>query len=178
MSTDFSSYIQDPSGSFQVGDYAIILEVFGSFIAGDYAEIINIASDGSPQLKRTSDSYQVYANVQSHPRGVKWEKIIPAPTTTLAPTTTPAPTTTASPLSTLDDYKEIRDNLLSALKELSKVTINQYSVQERQVIHERRSEIRRELQSYERKIALLSGKAKGRRSPSLEDFGQRDRVSS
>ena len=87
-------------------------------------------------------------------------------------------TTTASPLSTLDDYKEIRDNLLSALKELSKVTINQYSVQERQVIHERRSEIRRELQAYERKIALLSGKGKGRRSPSLEDFGIRDRDSS
>ena len=178
MSTDFSSYIQDPSGSFQVGDYAIILDALGSFVVGEYAEITDISSSGHVQLTRTTDSYQVYAHATSHPRGVHWEKIIPAPTTTLAPTTTPAPTTTASPLTTLDDYKEIRDNLLSALKELSKVTINQYSVQERQVIHERRSEIRRELQSYERKIALLSGKAKGRRSPSLEDFGQRDRVSS
>lgn len=76
----------------------------------------------------------------------------------------------------LADYIEIRDNLLSALKELSKVTINQYSVQERQVIHERRSEIRKELKHYDRKIALLEKSAKGFRSPSMETFRSYDSI--
>ena len=99
----------------------------------------------------------------------------PAPTTTASPTTTPDPTTTASPTS-LSDYVEIRNSLLSALKELNKVSINQYSVQERQVIHERRSEIRKELQFYDRKIALLQGQAKGRRSPTLGNFRDNDSI--
>lgn len=108
-----------------------------------------------------------------------------APTTTIAPiSTTIAPTTTIAPvvisgdsnLTTLSDYIEIRNNLLSALKELSKVTINQYSVQERQVIHERRSEIRRELKHYDRKIALLEKTAKGYKNPSLENFRTNDAI--
>lgn len=77
---------------------------------------------------------------------------------------------------TLSDFIEIRDNLLSALKELSKVTINQYSVQERQVIHERRSEIRKEIQAYDRKIALLERTGKGRRSPNFEHFRNHDSI--
>ena len=81
-----------------------------------------------------------------------------------------------SNLTTLSDYIEIRNNLLSALKELTKVTINQYSVQERQVIHERRSEIRRELKHYDRKIALLEKSAKGFKSPSLESFRSFDSI--
>ena len=96
-------------------------------------------------------------------------------TTTSAPTTTPAPTTTASPTS-LDNYVEIRNSLLSALKELMKTSINQYSIQERQVIHERRSEIRKELQFYDRKIALLQGQAKGRNAPNLSNFRDHDSI--
>jgi hypothetical protein len=80
------------------------------------------------------------------------------------------------PTTALADYIEIRDNILSALKELSKVTINQYSVQERQVIHERRSEIRRELNFYNRKISLLERTSKGHRSPSLENFRSADSI--
>ena len=214
MSVNLNTYIQDPSSPFSVGDYAIILDPFGSFLAGDFAEITSIDGSGNPQLTRTSDGYAVYANLSSHKRGVKWEKIIPAPTTTpapvtttpapvvtttlapvitttpapvvtttlapvattIAPTTTPAPVVKSSNLTTLQDYIEIRDNLLSALKELSKVTINQYSVQERQVIHERRSEIRKEIKFYDRKIALLEKTAKGFRNPSLEHFRQNDAI--
>lgn len=80
------------------------------------------------------------------------------------------------PRTDLQDIIEIRDNLLQALKELSKVTINQYSVQDRQVIHERRSEIRRELKHYDRKIALLEKTAKGFKSPSLEGFRSNDAI--
>ena len=106
----------------------------------------------------------------------------PAPTTTLAPTTTQAPTTTPE-LETktareieLQEWLEIRSNLMNAFKELSKVTINQYSIQERQVIHERRAEIRKEINQADRKIKLLQGRGRGHRSPSLETFGNYDAI--
>lgn len=112
----------------------------------------------------------------------------PEPTTTQAPTTTPAPTTTQAPTTTpelvtktakeieLQEWIEIRSNLMNAFKELTKVSINQYSIQERQVIHERRSEIRKEIRMADRKIKLLQGSIRGHHSPSLEGFGQYDSI--
>lgn len=101
-------------------------------------------------------------------------------TTTLEPTTTQAPTTTPELITKtakeieLQEWLEIRSNLMNAFKELTKVSINQYSIQERQVIHERRSEIRKEIRMADRKIKLLQGSIRGHHSPSLEGFGQYD----
>jgi len=116
----------------------------------------------------------------------------PEPTTTQAPTTSTSttlePTTTQEPTTTpelitktakeieLQEWIEIRSNLMNAFKELSKVSINQYSIQERQVIHERRSEIRKEIRMADRKIKLLQGSIRGHHSPSLEGFGQYDSI--
>lgn len=110
----------------------------------------------------------------------------PDPTTTQAPTTTSsttqAPTTTPELVTQtakeieLQEWLEIRSNLMNAFKELTKVTINQYSIQERQVIHERRSEIRNEIKHADRKIRLLQRSVKGHHSPSLEGFGQYDSI--
>ena len=104
----------------------------------------------------------------------------PEPTTTLEPITTQAPTTTPELVTKtakeieLQEWLEIRSNLMNAFKELTKVSINQYSIQERQVIHERRSEIRKEIRMADRKIKLLQGSIRGHHSPSLEGFGQYD----
>lgn len=96
------------------------------------------------------------------------------PTTTQAPTTTEELVTQTAKEIELQEWLEIRSNLMKAFKELTKVTINQYSIQERQVIHERRSEIRKEIRMVDRKIKLLQSKSKGHHSPSLEGFGQYD----
>lgn len=100
----------------------------------------------------------------------------PEPTTTLAPTTTPELVTKTAKEIELQEWLEIRSNLMNAFKELSKVSINQYSIQERQVIHERRSEIRKEIRMADRKIKLLQGSIRGHHSPSLEGFGQYDSI--
>lgn len=103
-------------------------------------------------------------------------------TTTLEPTITQAPTTTPELITKtakeieLQEWLEIRSNLMNAFKELTKVSINQYSIQERQVIHERRSEIRKEIRMADRKIKLLQGSIRGHHSPSLEGFGQYDSI--
>jgi hypothetical protein len=96
------------------------------------------------------------------------------PTTTQAPTTTSELVTKTAKEIELQEWLEIRSNLMNAFKELTKVTINQYSIQERQVIHERRSEIRKEIRMTDRKIRLLQGSIRGHHSPSLEGFGQYD----
>ena len=96
------------------------------------------------------------------------------PTTTQAPTTTPELVTKTAKEIELQEWLEIRSNLMNAYKELTKVSINQYSIQERQVIHERRSEIRKEIRMADRKIKLLQGSIRGHHSPSLEGFGQYD----
>ena len=100
----------------------------------------------------------------------------PDPTTTQAPTTTPELVTQTAKEIELQEWLEIRSNLMNAFKELTKVTINQYSIQERQVIHERRSEIRNEIKHADRKIKLLQRSVKGHHSPSLEGFGQYDSI--
>ena len=96
------------------------------------------------------------------------------PTTTQAPTTTPELVTKTAKEIELQEWLEIRSNLMNAFKELTKVSINQYSIQERQVIHERRSEIRKEIRMADRKIKLLQGSIREHHSPSLEGFGQCD----
>jgi hypothetical protein len=56
---------------------------------------------------------------------------------------------------------EIRDDLTRSYAEISKTAINQYSFQDRQVIYEQRRFLRKEIDAYNRKIALAKGIAHG-----------------
>ena len=56
---------------------------------------------------------------------------------------------------------EIRDGLTASYLEVSKTPITQYSFQDRQVIYEQRRFLRKEIDRYDRKIALAEGTAHG-----------------
>tara|TARA_R110002020_G_scaffold57231_6_gene157709 strand:- start:424 stop:687 length:264 start_codon:yes stop_codon:yes gene_type:complete len=57
-------------------------------------------------------------------------------------------------LQPLTELIEARDNLQRAYNEISPTAISQYSMQERQVLYEQRSQIRKEIDAFNRKIAL------------------------
>jgi hypothetical protein len=59
-------------------------------------------------------------------------------------------------LQPLEELIEARDNLQSAYNEICKTAINQYSMQDRQVIYEQRRFLRREIDAYNRKIGLAN----------------------
>ena len=54
----------------------------------------------------------------------------------------------------LEELVEARNSLQESYNEIAKTAITQYSMQERQVIYEQRRFLRREIDSYNRKIAL------------------------
>jgi len=54
----------------------------------------------------------------------------------------------------LEELIEVRDGLVASYAEIAKTPINQYSMQDRQVIYEQRRFLRREIESWDRKIAL------------------------
>ena len=84
--------------------------------------------------------------------------------------------TTLQPLAQLI---EARDGLQLAYNEIAKTPITQYSFQERQVLYEQRSNLRTEIDAYNRKIALADptvpvtgfSRADFRVVDTAEDFG-------
>ena len=56
---------------------------------------------------------------------------------------------------------EIRDELTSSYRQISKTPMSQYSFQDRQVIYEQRRFLQKEIDRYNRKIALAEGTALG-----------------
>lgn len=56
---------------------------------------------------------------------------------------------------------EIRDDLTRSYQEIAKTPITQYSFQDRQVIYEQRRFLSKEIDRYNRKIALAQGIAHG-----------------
>jgi hypothetical protein len=57
-------------------------------------------------------------------------------------------------LQPLADLIEARDNLQASYYQISATPITQYSFQERQVLYEQRAALRKEIDAYNRKIAL------------------------
>jgi len=56
---------------------------------------------------------------------------------------------------------EIRDELTASYRQVSKTPMSQYSFQDRQVIYEQRRFLQKEIDRYNRKIALAQGTALG-----------------
>jgi len=57
-------------------------------------------------------------------------------------------------LQPLEDLIEARDALQAAYNEIAVTAMNQYSMQDRQVIYEQRRNLRAEINAYNRKIGL------------------------
>ena len=76
-------------------------------------------------------------------------------------------------LQPLEDLIEARDALQSSYNEISKTAINQYSMQDRQVIYEQRRFLRAEINAFNRKIGLADGavNATGMNKADLSQWG-------
>ena len=57
-------------------------------------------------------------------------------------------------LQPLEDLIEARDSLQASYNEIAKTAMNQYSMQDRQVIYEQRRFLRAEISAFNRKIGL------------------------
>jgi hypothetical protein len=75
-------------------------------------------------------------------------------------------------MQSLESLTTQRDNLLDAYNDLSTTSITQYSIQDRQVLYERRDAILVQIQKIERKMALAdpSINARGFTKVDLRDY--------